>query len=251
MLDAALAERVLSPADVVGTITPDVMASHLPPDLLGRLLSDGLAQGAMTPERLIASVSTRAIAEHVPGDLVWATIGQGLDRAVTARLTELRRTLDASLAAGLELAQITPDDILARVPADTLATHLPRPLWARLLTASLGAAKLDSEIIVNTLGVTNLAEHMPPDLLISCIRIAAEAGSGGPRKSAPSGFVTPASKPAPPIAPPLDDEPVFHMAASPSAPSIARPLGPSARRMPGRRQESHHQDPDADPSDES
>ena len=44
-----------------------------------------------------------------------------------------------ALTSALDLGLATPDDIVRHVTADVLAAHLPRPLWARLLTACVGA----------------------------------------------------------------------------------------------------------------
>ena len=74
-----------------------------------------------------------------------------------------------ALSQALELSIATPDDVLRHVTPDVLATHLPRPLWARLLTACLGAARVDAQLVVDTIGVPNLCECVPDLVIWACI----------------------------------------------------------------------------------
>jgi hypothetical protein len=74
-----------------------------------------------------------------------------------------------ALTAALDLNIGTPDDVLRHVTPDVLAKHLPRPLWARLLTACLGASRVDSRLVVETIGLPNLCEHVPASMIWACI----------------------------------------------------------------------------------
>ena len=80
------------------------------------------------------------------------------------------------LTSALELGIAKHEDLLRHVTPDVLATHLPRPLWARLLTACLGAPKVDAQLVVETVGVGNLCEHVPSPIMWNVIAdIAARA----------------------------------------------------------------------------
>lgn len=70
-----------------------------------------------------------------------------------------------ALTSALDLGLATPDDIVRHATPDVLAAHLPRPLWARLLTACVGAPRVDAQLIVETVGIANLVEHLPLKLL--------------------------------------------------------------------------------------
>lgn len=74
-----------------------------------------------------------------------------------------------ALGSALELGIGTPEDVLRHVTPDVLATHLPRPLWARLLTACLGAPRVDARVVVETIGIANLCEHVPAQLIWGCV----------------------------------------------------------------------------------
>lgn len=101
-----------------------------------------------------------------------------------------RKFLRAALAAGIECRTITPDDILRHLTPEVLAEHLPVALRAKLIATALRANKLSPSLLVETVSVQDLAEHMPEHLLWRCIAVAAERGlgsqgaRGGPRSGA-------------------------------------------------------------------
>ncbi len=74
-----------------------------------------------------------------------------------------------ALGGALDLGIGTPDDVLRHVTPELLARHLPRPLWARLFTACLGASRVDAQLVVETIGVPNLCEHIPGTVIWACI----------------------------------------------------------------------------------
>lgn len=149
-----------------------------------------------------------------------------------------------ALTAALELNIGTPDDVLRQVTPEVLSIHLPRPLWARLLTACLGAPRVDAQLIVETIGIPNLCEHVPSTIIWACI---AEIGARSLGKTpdiavAPAPLpTTPAAPAAPPqaritaerqavLAPPPDEKPVAAAsapAAPPPGPSIPAPAAES------------------------
>ncbi|MCX5742631.1 MAG: hypothetical protein NT062_09065 [Proteobacteria bacterium] len=73
--------------------------------------------------------------------------------------------LVTALTSALDLGIATCDDVLRHVTPDILAAHLPRPLWARLLTACVGAPRVDAQLVVETIGVPNLCEHVPSTIM--------------------------------------------------------------------------------------
>jgi hypothetical protein len=77
----------------------------------------------------------------------------------------MKEFLVAAINSALELGIGTPEDVLFHVTPDVLSQHLPRPLWARLITACLGAPKVNAALVVDTIGMTNLCEHMPGTIM--------------------------------------------------------------------------------------
>jgi hypothetical protein len=148
----------------------------------------------------------------------------------------------STLTSAIDLGVATGDDILRHVTPTVLAASLPRPLWARLLTACVGTSGIDAQVVVETIGVANLCEHVPMQLLWQCLSdIAAKMTStddGAYRPPVTQIALTPAP-PAPAPAPaPLPAAPVVALlapapaattpppapAALPSSPSIPAPL---------------------------
>lgn len=100
-----------------------------------------------------------------------------------------------TLSSALELGIATPEDVTRHVTPDILAVHLPRPLWARLLTAALGAPKVDAQLVIETIGVPNLCEHVPSTIIWACVaEIGQRALSGVPAQ--PSSRVAAVTPPA-------------------------------------------------------
>lgn len=152
-----------------------------------------------------------------------------------------------ALASALDLGIGSAEDVLKHVTPDVLAQHLPRPLWARVLTACLGAPKVDATLVVETIGVPNIAEHIPTPIVWACIAdiaaralgtqsevIAATATASafaarnkGPTKPPPSAV----------LSPPPDERPAAAAGASSSAPvaigpSIPTPTPTAAANQP-------------------
>lgn len=74
-----------------------------------------------------------------------------------------------ALTSALDLGVAQPEDVTKHVTPDVLAQHLPRPLWARLITACLGAPRVDARLVIETIGVPNIAEHIPSTIIWGCL----------------------------------------------------------------------------------
>ena len=96
-------------------------------------------------------------------------------------LVNLKSFFVATLSSALDLGIAVPEEVIRHVTPDVLAAHLPRPLWARLLTACVGAPRVDAQLVVETIGVPNLCEHVPAQIIWDCIQELAQRGN------APSG----------------------------------------------------------------
>jgi hypothetical protein len=145
-----------------------------------------------------------------------------------------------ALSSALELGIGTPDDVLRHVTPAVLAAHLPRPLWARLFTACLGAPRVDAQLVVETIGVPNLCEHVPATIIWACVAELAARSLGKKADvviapvaavaAAPSGPI--AKQPSGParsvLAPPPEERP----SAPAIAPSAPVAIGPSIPPTP-------------------
>jgi hypothetical protein len=87
MMESGLENDIFAPSDVLTHATPDVLASHLPAELLSKVLSSSLAAGSMTPERVLETVTPEVMAKHLPHEVLWQCIAAaaaraGVDKAV-------------------------------------------------------------------------------------------------------------------------------------------------------------------------
>jgi hypothetical protein len=146
-------------------------------------------------------------------------------------LVNLKAFFVATLSSALDLGIASPDDVLRHVTSDVLAAHLPRPLWARLLTACLGAPRVDAQLVVETIGVPNLCEHVPAHIIWGCIQEVAVRALGGvviatPIASSARPNAASISRPIPlatPPPPPATEPKVAATAAASVGPSIPAP----------------------------
>jgi hypothetical protein len=81
MMESGLEHSIFQPADILAHATPDVLANHLPPELLSKVLQASLASGSMTPDRVLETVTPELLAKHLPHDVLWACIAAAAARA--------------------------------------------------------------------------------------------------------------------------------------------------------------------------
>jgi hypothetical protein len=139
----------------------------------------------------------------------------------------------ASLSSALDLGIAIPDDVLRHVTPDVLAAHLPRPLWARLLTACVGAPRVDAQLVVETIGVPNLCEHVPAPIIWACIEELALRALGGVVIAAPGPAAAASSRPnstataSRPIPLPTPPPPAETRPTPPPMPAVVGPSIPA------------------------
>ena len=150
-------------------------------------------------------------------------------------VVNLKAFFVTTLSSALDLGIAVPEDVLRHVTPDVLAANLPRPLWARLLTACLGAPRVDAQLVVETIGVPNLCEHIPAQIIWGCIQeLAVRSLSGVVMvaaeplvQRAPVAASAPMSRPIPLATPPPPPAAEPKVAATPPmgvmGPSIPAP----------------------------
>jgi hypothetical protein len=144
-----------------------------------------------------------------------------------------------ALSQALDLGLATCDDVLRHVTTDVLAHHLPRPLWARLLTACVGAPRVDAQLVVETIGVPNLCEHIPQTIIWGCLlEVGARALGNGP-------LAQPRATPLA-VAPPPPELAAAPVAARPTPQPVRGPSIP-APQLQGIFNELDADDPPAPP----
>ena len=149
-----------------------------------------------------------------------------------------KKFLEDALGSALDLQIATHDDVLRHVTTDVLSIHLPRPLWARLLTACLGAPRVDAQLVIETVGVPNLCEHVPSTILWKCVAEVAARALGKPEAAAAIPVPVPKQSSSPvPLAPPPPEAPrpratppgPIPAQQGPSIPSVTQSDGDASR----------------------
>jgi hypothetical protein len=87
VVESGLKNEIFNPADVLAHATPDMLANHLPPNLLSKILTASLAAGSMTPERVLETVTPELLAAHLPLEVLWQCIAAAAQRAGVATTT--------------------------------------------------------------------------------------------------------------------------------------------------------------------
>lgn len=81
VLAAALDNEILQPDDVIKHATPEVLAAHLPPDVMSNVLAASLRAGQMNSEVILRTAGPEVLSRHVPAKILWETIEEGVERA--------------------------------------------------------------------------------------------------------------------------------------------------------------------------
>jgi hypothetical protein len=81
VVESGLQNQIFNPADVLAHATPDVLANHLPPELLSKILAASLAAGSMTPDKVLETVTPELLARHLPHEVLWACVAAAAARA--------------------------------------------------------------------------------------------------------------------------------------------------------------------------
>ncbi|MCA9666598.1 MAG: hypothetical protein KC503_13445 [Myxococcales bacterium] len=81
VLAAALDHDILQPDDVLRYVTPEVLASHLPPDVMSNVLAASLTAGQMTAEVILRTAGPGVLSRYVPPDILWSAVREASRRA--------------------------------------------------------------------------------------------------------------------------------------------------------------------------
>jgi len=78
---AALDHDILKPEDVLRFVTPEVLASHLPPDVMSNVLAASLQAGHMSAEVILQTAGPGVLSRYVPPAVLWNAVREGARRA--------------------------------------------------------------------------------------------------------------------------------------------------------------------------
>jgi len=81
VMAAALDNNILQPEDVLEHATPEVLAAHLPPDVMSNVLAASLKAGQMTAEVILRTAGPGVLSRYVPPGVLWQAISEAARRA--------------------------------------------------------------------------------------------------------------------------------------------------------------------------
>ena len=113
MLEEGLRLGVLSPDAVLEHVTPAVLATDLPPNLVAALLQAGIDGTAFNPALVLKTLGAEKVAEHVPLPLLWSCF-----EAAAAQIVKAHPPTEASSqtegrtdAEVVEPGEVQPEDV--------------------------------------------------------------------------------------------------------------------------------------------
>jgi hypothetical protein len=135
--------------------------------------------------------------------------------------SQITRFFVDAFASALELGIATPEDVLKHATPAVLSQALPRPIWARLIAACLAAPRTDAKLVVDTIGVPDLCEHVPAPILWGCLAEIAQRALG-------KSLLAMAPAPSPAVPEKIERAPSEKLAqgTSPGVPVAAAPIAP-------------------------
>jgi hypothetical protein len=215
VLVAALEEGIAGPQEILGHVTPEIMAASLPAPVLSELLTRSLTTGAMRADHVVSVLPPDLLAEHIPHPVLWGCIAEAGEEAgmatdaeaaaddpdEAAAIARRRRFLESAVASGLDYGMVSEEEVLAYVTPEVIAACMPTRLKADLLRACIEAERVDAELVVRTLGIAALAEHAPVPILWQVVVAAGRRAAGIKGASAPPPQPTPRPIPRPVRAP--------------------------------------------------
>jgi len=184
LLASAIDNEIMTPADVIKYATPEILAAHLPPDVMSQILAASLKAGTMTPEVILDVADTQILSHNVPVNILWASIQDPAQEAGELEDNPENRVMWVStmLEEGLRLSIFDPPHIIEYATPDVMSTDLPRPLVSAILQAGLEDGSFNPDLVVDTLGPVNIALHLDYALLWKCISDPANAAFAVKRK---------------------------------------------------------------------
>lgn len=81
IFQSGLEFEIFDPTQVLDHVTPDVMAKHLPPEIMSQVLQLSLAAGSMTPEGVLKTLNPDLLAEHIPHEVLWKCVVEAAEKS--------------------------------------------------------------------------------------------------------------------------------------------------------------------------
>jgi hypothetical protein len=81
VIASALDNDIMTPDDILAYVTPEILAAHLPPDVMSNILAASLKAGMMTAEVILKTTGPDVLTRYVPPNVLWASVLSAARRA--------------------------------------------------------------------------------------------------------------------------------------------------------------------------
>ena len=245
--DSAIKHGVFRPADVVVHATPEVLAQHLPKELIIRLFEVAFDAGKLTPEGVLGVAPPSTLVKHIAPSTLWDVVRDAAARHGIAGggnlpkvgKTPIRNWIAEVIAGGLEREIYSPADVTRHIPPGEWVKDVPIEVVAKMIASGLTRPQFDPRLALEHLTPTVIGEFVAPNLSWAVIDegairafelTAAKPSTARPVLKPPAspGF-TPstsmASATPPPPPTPVQAATVEHVSppAPPASPVVAQP----------------------------
>jgi hypothetical protein len=173
-MEEALRRSLLAAKDIIGHASPEVLVAQLPHQVISELLTRALATGTFSPAQLIETAPPALLAEYLDPDLVWRCLKDvaeraGLTKKAAPRGGPGRQWLAVVLQRALDAELVSPADVLRFVPPGEFVGEAPTAVVAELIKSGLSRGSFDAALVLQHLTPTVIAEHLETSLIWSCL----------------------------------------------------------------------------------
>ncbi len=178
-LEEALRHGVAEAHDVVVHATPEILVAQLPRDVTTQLLSRALDAGALSPASILETAPPLLLAEHLEPEVLWHCLADAAARAqqISAQNGSAsdggKRWLASILQRALDQALLTPADLLRFVPPAEFVRDAPLAVVAEIIRTGLNKGAFNPDLVLVHLTPKVIAENLQPRLAWQCIAEAA------------------------------------------------------------------------------
>jgi hypothetical protein len=173
-LEESLRKTLYSAKDIVAHVNAEALVAQLPHQVISELLARALASGTFSPAQILETAPPALLAEYLEGELLWRCLKDvaersGISKKGATRAAPAQQWLAGVLQRALDCDLVTPADVLRFLPPTEFVGAAPRPVVAELIKNGLVRGSFDPAMVLQHLTPAVIAEHLETSLVWSCI----------------------------------------------------------------------------------
>jgi hypothetical protein len=173
-LEESLRKSLYSAKDITAHVNAEALVAQLPHQVISELLARALASGTFSPAQILETAPPALLAEYLEGELLWKCLKDvadrsGISKKGATRAAPAQQWLAGVLQKALDSDVITPADVLRFIPPTEFVGEAPRPVVAELIKNGLVRGSFDPAMVLQHLTPAVIAEHLETSLAWACI----------------------------------------------------------------------------------